>query len=164
MFASGMALPAGEPLRLFASGKRGENLPLANSCSRSPTVRRPHSIGDLAARFRFKPPPADALSLSSSSSPRLCPLSVVGLRASTSAASHARLSPPSHLQPPARRPALTRLSPPPRLPLAANAGDSGAVAPATAGRRIHRPPLPSRLPLASLSPRAGRYRPGYRPH
>ena len=74
--------------------------------------------------------------------------------------------PPRYRPPPARIPPrqrAARLPPPYRRTIAANAGGSGAVAAATAGRWIHRPPLPSRPPPAPLPPPAGRYRPAYSP-
>jgi hypothetical protein len=53
------------------------------------------------------------------------------------------------LTPSVRRPPLASLSPPSRPDARANAGESGAISPALAGRECCRPLSPSRLPIAS---------------
>ena len=69
--------------------------------------------------------------------------------ASRCAAAIAPLPPRHAIAPPPLSPAC-------RPATAANAGESGAIAPAPARRRRRRPAGPSRLPLAPLSPLSGR--------
>ena len=111
------------------------------------------------------------------SHPTITPLSSYGASAWTvvagcnlspplSSHSHRTLTPLSPLPPRYRLPITPTapLPPPYRPTTVTNAGYSGAVAAATAGRWNHRPPLPSRLAIARLSPGTGRYRPHYRLH